>query len=118
MVLRIGVPVFVAPEPVSGDPVLRWRLIQSSPTRVTARATNLGNTHVEIRDLELFSTNGAPAVARRAVSTTVLAAQSRDWIFELDRPLQDPRVHLTADTGSGHLDGGVLAVLARKPVDR
>jgi len=110
--LRIGVPVFVPPASGPSAPRVHWQIAQMAPDTLKLRATNAGQAHVQVIRLKLSSPQDQ-ALVTQAVATTLLTGQSRDWRLELPHPLRDSRLHLTASTSEGEMDGGLIAVQAK-----
>jgi fimbrial chaperone protein len=86
MVLRIGVPVFVAPSAKS-KPELTWRTTMAADGAIKVSLANNGTEHVKIGDLELTPMDGALPPRVQHVSTYVLPGQSREWLVKMDGPV-------------------------------
>jgi fimbrial chaperone protein len=86
MALRIGVPVFVAPN-VKPKQELRWRAVMATGGGIKVSLANSGTEHVKIADLQLAMIDGGHASQVQRVSTYVLPGQSREWLVKMDGPL-------------------------------
>jgi len=110
--LRIGVPVFV-PVATTSPPALRWQLAQTAPGVFQVDAVNVGNSHVRVMGLKLSPIDGDRTMSARGVSGVLLAGQGRSWQVDLDEPIIRNSIRVTADTGDGEVDGGIIPVQAR-----
>jgi fimbrial chaperone protein len=86
MALRIGVPVFVAPN-AKAKQELRWRAVMAAGGGIKVSLANSGTEHVKIADLQLAMVDGGHASQVQRVSTYVLPGQSREWLVKMDGPL-------------------------------
>jgi fimbrial chaperone protein len=111
--LRIGVPVFVPAATVASPTALRWQVAQTAPGVLQVDAVNAGNRHVRVMGLKLSPIDGPRTMSARGVSGVLLAGQGRRWSVALDEPLLKGSIRVTADTGDGEADGGVISVQAR-----
>ncbi|HJW26479.1 MAG TPA: molecular chaperone [Rhodocyclaceae bacterium] len=98
--LRVGVPLFVAPNGAA-EPKLTWRIVQSSSQAVAVEATNAGNGHLRLLNLSLGAVDSERSLARRQIPGYLLPGQSRRWIIPLKEPLSAERVRLSADSDRG-----------------
>ena len=99
MVLRLGLPVFVAP-PVPTSPALRWQLKAESANAITLTLSNSRNTHVQVIEVKLFMQDGTP-LADKQLASYVLAERSRSWRLESRHPWRGEKLQLKAKTDGG-----------------
>jgi fimbrial chaperone protein len=105
--LSISLPVFVAPL-AKIAPIVKWRALTAPNGLVRIEATNIGNAHVHVAQLELSQAETGRKLAVQAVSGYVLAADNRSWTLTPD-PLPSPGglLHVLARTEAGELQADV-----------
>lgn len=106
MVLRMSVPVFVAPiaDPAKPADRLEWRAGMRGG-RTELSVTNRGTRHVEFTRLELDRAADHAALFRQYVQTYVLPGQRQSWPIEL-APMPALGTALRLDAAS---DAGAIA---------
>ena len=105
MVLRLGIPVFVAP-PVPTAPAPRWQLKAESAKALTLTLSNSRNTHVQVIEVKLFMQDGT-LLADKQLASYVLAERSRSWSLESRHPWRGEKLRLTAKTDGGDLNAEI-----------
>jgi fimbrial chaperone protein len=101
--LRIGVPVFVVPT-APAQPVLHWEARATAKGGLELALRNDGNAHVQVVDVTLDSA-GSQVLATRALSSYVLAGQSRRWrIDNVTAPPPGTALRLVARTDAGRIE--------------
>jgi fimbrial chaperone protein len=105
--LSISLPVFVAPL-VKMAPKVKWRAQTAPNGLVRIEATNVGNAHVHVAQLELSQVETGRKLAVQAISGYVLAADNRSWTLTAD-PLPTPSelLRVLARTDAGELKADV-----------
>lgn len=102
--IRIGVPVFVAPEKAA-RPALRWRLRAGKDhSTVTLSAGNEGDAHVKLVRISLKGSQPDRELAAQAVAAYLLPGQAKQWQFRLKESLAEGRVRLSAESDQGTSD--------------
>lgn len=105
MSLRMGVPVFVLPvAPVRSVVAnLQWHATRLGPAKVSLSATNAGNAHVQLSQLQLRSVAGTSAGATRQVEAYLLPGQRMAWVMEFQQASGN-ELHLLAQTDAGNVE--------------
>lgn len=102
-VIRIGIPVFVAPLQRAPVPALRWQA-EITPDGLEALVIeNTGSTHVQIRRVAVG--HGREHVA----SIYVLPQSRRRWRLPEPEPMPAGRLPIRADTDQGPMSGEAVA---------
>ncbi len=84
VVLRLSLPVFVAPRIGTATPKLAWRIRRLGNGRVRLTVTNNGTAHAQVSDLALAASATGPALAQPATGNGyVLPGASRSWELKL-----------------------------------
>ena len=103
MALRIGLPVFVAPE-VPRQRDVQWRGEQTAQGGLKIRALNNGNAHVQIIDFKLTEPGKELVAAASQGAGYLLPGQAKEWLLKLDAPLTTDRLRLKAITVGGEIN--------------
>lgn len=99
MVLRLGVPVFVAPDPAASE--LRWTARRIGEG-LRLELTNAGNVHARLADLSVAPAGaGAKPVASAPGQRYVFPGETYAWTFPLGSPLTEPAVQVAAQSDRG-----------------
>lgn len=99
VLLRIGVPVFVAPA-AAGEVRLEWRIVAVSSTELRVEAANRGPVHVQVSGFALAAAGKPLAEHRGAVY--VLPGQVRQWnVAVAHAPVAGNSLKLVAHTDAG-----------------
>jgi fimbrial chaperone protein len=103
VVLRFGIPVFVAPaNNKSPKPLLDWRVMVGSPTTLRIEAVNHGDAHVQILGVALNSAAGGPMLAEYRGMHYLLPKQGRHWLVPVDQvPPLGASLKVVAQTDAG-----------------
>lgn len=105
--LRIGLPVFVAPEaPIY--PALQWRVRRTADGALGVEAVNAGNSHIQIIDLRLALPGNGRDVLTALPHAYLFPGQRGQWTLTPTHPWHGDRVLLSATTDQG----GVKAEIA------
>ena len=108
VVLRMGVPVFVAPA-VAAAPVLRWHAARHAGNTLKLSLTNNGNAHIQIAKSKLTLADTTHAVATQEVAAYVLPGQTRDWLVKASAlPPPGAALRVFAQTDSGDMQAEVV----------
>ena len=111
VLLKISFPVFVKPK-ITAEPILTWQANRRSANEITVTLSNTGNAHVQVIDLDIETSEGAPIVQSESFLAYVLPGETRSWNFETTAPWSGSRVKVSAETRQGRvhadleLDGG------------
>lgn len=106
VLLRLGVPVFVAPP--GAAPQLEWRA-ERRADGVRLTFANAGNAHVQIADLAVATAKDDKPLFARPLGAYVLAGESRYWDFAMaDPPSAGTPLRLKARTDAGESDVGLV----------
>jgi len=98
VLLRLGLPVFVAP-PESAVR-LRWQARPAADGKLVVEAVNEGNVHVQLSQLQLQDAGAAIGTPALALNAYLLAGQGGRWTLNPGRPLPaGARVVATTDRG-------------------
>lgn len=99
MVLRLGVPVFIAPEQASRD--LRWSA-QRTDEGLRLELRNAGNVHARLTDLSVMpAAAGAKPVGSAPGLRYVFPGETYSWTFPLGSPLPEQAVQVAAQSDRG-----------------
>lgn len=98
--LRIGVPLFVAPEQRAG-PQLSWRAKTLAGGGLSLHVINQGNAHLRLMGFRLRSAKSGRLLTEQQSVGYLLPGQSRQWSLPLQKGLAEKRLLLsvTADPG-------------------
>lgn len=104
MALRIGLPVFVAPQQAA-KPQLAWRAVREPNGELRVVADNPGLVHVQVLNFSLVGlAEGAPEVARNGNAAYVLPGQRQQWRLKPEAPPAiGTRLRVLAQTDAGDL---------------
>lgn len=103
ILLRIGVPVFVAPQQQGAVSDLRWKLLRNEAGQVVLRVRNAGGLHERISQLALYAPADDAPVARIDGFSYVLPGESRDWLLSPQPVSVDTGLRLRAVTEAGNV---------------
>ena len=106
--LRIGLPVFVAPDKAVAAPRLAWSLTLTPDKRVRVGLQNQGNAHVQVSDFSLYLPGSEQPIATEAGSSYLLAGQTKAWLLPVELPQSTRRLHLKAYTDAGNADTEIV----------
>lgn len=111
--LRIGIPIFIAPQ-IKVASALLWTATQQAENQIQVGLKNDGKAHVRITDFSVFQPNRKTPLAIQQVSIYLLPGQSRSWIFPGDstQSYQGNKVHIIANTDIGNIE---MDVVLEKP---
>lgn len=102
--LRIGLPVFVQPVKGPAKAALVWNAQLRDDGTVLLKVQNNGTGHIQISDVQLFSSGENEPVAALSSLVYVLPGQSRDWSLKLRRAdvkkTDSARLKVSTDAGS------------------
>lgn len=83
VVLRMSLPVFVAPRSGTDKPKLAWSIQRLGNGRAKLTVTNSGTAHAQVSDLSLASSATGTALAKPAIGNGyILPGASRIWEFK------------------------------------
>lgn len=106
--LRIGVPVFVAPQQGPAKPRVVWSAAPAPGGTIRVTATNSGNGHIRIDGIKLFAAGDTRPIAAQSLLSYVLPGHSHDWILKPNgRALATHQMRLKAHTDAGDVDTAV-----------
>ncbi len=97
--LRISLPIFVAPEEPD-DSILVWRVEPRADDQLVLSVENAGNLHTQISSFALLRQGGAPLTEVDG-RTYVLAGQRREWVVPRTALGDDAVLTLTAASDKG-----------------
>jgi fimbrial chaperone protein len=100
VLLRIGIPVFVAPLVATAQPDLHWQLQRINVKQVRLRLTNNGNAHAKITELTLSQQGRSKPLLTQPTLSYVLPQQSFTWLLNIPA-VAGQELELTANTGNG-----------------
>ncbi len=100
-VLRISVPIFVEPR-AGTKKQLDWRA-EEVPGGVKVTATNNGNSHVQVKHLDLSPDGSSKPPSIKKVLDYLLPSQTREWTFEDEQFQAGQKLSLAAVTDAGTL---------------
>lgn len=103
--LRIGIPIFIAPQ-IEVAPALLWTATQQADNQIQIGLKNDGKAHLRMTDFSVFQLNQKTPLAIQQVSIYLLPGQSRSWIFPGDptQSHQGNKVHIIANTDIGNIE--------------
>lgn len=105
MVLRMGVPLFVAPEPVRTE--LRWSA-QRTADGLRLQLNNAGNVHARLTDLAVTLPADAPQpVAKAPALRYVFPGEISAWLFPLSGPIAAQALRISAQSESGTINAEI-----------
>lgn len=111
--LRFGIPVFVVPKSQVhtnqvSKPMLEWRAVAVEPGRLSIKAINRGDVHVQITGFALKVTGGL-VIAEHDGMKYLLPGQSHDWIMNSTQSLPSGvKLKIVARTDAGEIQTEVL----------
>jgi fimbrial chaperone protein len=111
VVVRLGVPVFVAPR-AAGAAQLNWSGVVNPDGSVTVISENTGAIHARAADLRLLPQGGGEELARDATMHYVLVGSRKSWHFKPKHALSAGPVKITALMEEGVRE---FPVVLRKP---
>lgn len=101
MVLRLGIPVFVAPSAAIGKSLL-WSAFRSANGEIGVRLRNEGNLHIQVSSLTLMSPGpNGQTLGRQAMNGYVLPGGTQIWPIRLSSPFQDRKLLMSVVTDQG-----------------
>ena len=106
MALRIGVPVFVAPQ-VPERREMQWQGERTDEGRLRIRALNSGNVHIQVIDFKLVQPGSDRVIAANPAAAYLLPGQAREWLLKPDAPLPTGGLQLQAHTDGGKLSADI-----------
>lgn len=77
VVMRVSLPVFVAPAKIQTNADLKWKIRQSNTGDLILHAENQGNGHAKVTELRLKLPNGRELVQRG--NFYILPGSQREW---------------------------------------
>ncbi|MGA9564807.1 MAG: molecular chaperone [Candidatus Korobacteraceae bacterium] len=99
-VLRISIPIFVEPRGEAKKQV-DWKA-EAFPGGVKVTATNNGNSHVQVKQLDLLPDGSSKPLASKKSLEYLLPGQTREWTFEEEQFQTAQKLSLTAATDAGN----------------
>jgi fimbrial chaperone protein len=103
--LRIGVPVFVAPQQGPAKPHVTWSAAPAPNGTIRLTAINNGNAHIRIDGIKLFAAGDTHPIASQSLLSYVLPGHSHDWILKPSgRALATHQMRLEAHTDAGDVN--------------
>lgn len=103
VLLRMSIPVVVAPLTVAAAPAPVWRAQRVAGGKVTLTVTNEGSGHLKLSDLEVRAA-GDERVLQKASLTYVLPGAARSWDVPWPSDAAQRALRLNATTNAGPLD--------------
>ena len=103
VVLRLSVPIFVSPQTVA-IPSLRWTAVSEQDNSIKVTATNTGNTHFQIKSLELTDLKRSQVLAKETQGVYILPGQSWQWLLKPRIRQKAEFFHLSVHTDQGDID--------------
>jgi len=100
-VLRISIPIFVEPRGEARKQV-DWKA-EAIPGGMKITATNNGNSHVQVKHLDLLPDGSSTPPASKKSLEYLLPGQTREWTFAEEQFQSAPKLSLTAVTDAGNL---------------
>lgn len=83
VVLRMSLPVFVAPQSGAAAPKLTWSIHRLGSNKAELTVTNNGTAHAQVSDLSLALSTTGDALAKPAIGNGyILPGASRIWEFK------------------------------------
>lgn len=105
MVLRLGVPLFVAPELVRTE--MRWSAKRTADG-LRLQLNNAGNVHARLTDLAVTLPADAPQpIARAPALRYVFPGETFAWTFQLSGPIAAQALRISAQSDSGTLNAEI-----------
>ncbi len=109
MVLRLGVPVFVAPDPVRTE--LRWSARRTADG-FRLQLNNTGNVHARLSDLAVALPAATPADSRQPIANApalryVFPGETSAWTFQLNGPITAQVLRVTAQGENGTINAEI-----------
>lgn len=105
MVLRLGVPLFVTPDPVR--PELRWSARRTADG-LRLQLNNAGNVHSRLTDLAITLPADAPQpVAKAPALRYVFPGEISVWTFQLNGPVTAKALQVSAQSESGTINAEI-----------
>jgi len=108
--LAISIPVFVVPA-TALSPQLEWSAFRTADNKLALRATNTGNTHVQVTKVEVAPADGGASVAGSSIAQYVLPGNSKTFPLKAaSLPSRGALLQITAQTDT-------VAMQARVPFE-
>jgi fimbrial chaperone protein len=101
--LRISLPIFVAPPGARAAPKLQWRVTRAGPDEVLLSATNTGTAHIQLQAISLRP-QGVEAVASQNLAAYLLPGQTREWKIPGKAIGTAAQIELSARSDAGELN--------------
>ena len=105
-ILRISIPIFVAPQGDARKQV-DWKAEAISGGGIKITATNNGNLHLQIKKLDLMPEGSSGAPSTKKMLDYLLPGQTREWIFEEAELQTAVKLSLTALTDAGNFSASL-----------
>ncbi|GKS68773.1 pilus assembly protein [Nitrosomonas sp. PY1] len=111
IILRFGIPIFVAPDDNDAHPLVEWRAVLVSPKKIRLEAINSGNAHIQITNLTISEKEFSSSAIYQKGMFYILPKQKRHWYLSLEKswPL-GTRLKITAQTNTNQLDNEAILV--------
>jgi fimbrial chaperone protein len=111
LILRFGIPVFVASADTASRPLLEWRAVISPQKALRIEAINHGNAHVQVSGFTLAAADGSSHLAKHQGMDYLLPEQGRHWVLAVDQAWSPgTRLKIVAQTDAGEIDAEVELV--------
>lgn len=109
VVLRFGIPIFVAPAGAAPRPLLEWRAVMATQKALRIEAINRGDAHVQVSGFSLAAADGGPLLAQHQGMDYLLPEQGRHWLVTIDqaRP-PGTQLRIVAQTDAGEISAEVV----------
>jgi fimbrial chaperone protein len=111
--LALSLPVFVSPQRPAA-PKLVWQVGRLPDGQVRLRASNTGNSHIQVGRFELSLASNSQVLAAQVVSAYVLPEDTRTWILkDIGGAVKGAQVKISAVTDAGESRSQVAVEDAR-----
>lgn len=101
--LRMGIPIFVAPGAPAHSEV-HWRAARTNEGTLRIEATNAGNVHVRLTEIEIGSASGEREWALQSGFAYLLPSDTRQWHIPVEEAFTQGQLSLRARTEDGAIE--------------
>jgi fimbrial chaperone protein len=100
--LNVGIPVFIAPQKIKNAPPT-WKATIAASGALALSATNNGNAHLQVLDINVFDEQDSVAIAVSQQPRYILANQTVSWQIPITRPPKG-KLRINARTDASAID--------------
>ena len=85
VVLRFGIPIFLAPDGPAALPLLEWHIVAVSGGALRIEALNRGDAHAQMAGFAVHTVAGGAVLGEYRGTDYLLPEQTRQWTVRIDQ---------------------------------